>query len=75
MCLKEQNRTMINFPSFYATSYEKTHLIIFNFFAAVKNLSLNVLLFLILSGDIEKNPGLISNYTDVLKHVKQHEIN
>ena len=28
---------------------------------------------MVLSGDIEKNPGPVSNYTDVLKHVKQTE--
>ena len=67
MFLKGQNRSLINFPSFYATWYEKNHLIIFNFFAAVNNLSLNVLLLLNLSVDIDKSPGPVSNYTDVIK--------
>ena len=73
MCLKERNQTLINFPSFYDTWYKKTHLNIFNIFADASNLSLIVSLLLILSGDFEKNPGPVSNYTDVLKLVKQAE--
>ena len=73
MYLKERNQTLISFPSFYATWHKKIHLNIFNIFAAASNLSLIVSLLLILSGDIEKNPGPVSNYTDVLKHIKQTE--
>ena len=65
--------TLISFPSFYATLYKKIHLNIFDIFAAARNLSLIVSLLLILSGDIEKNPGPVSIYTDVLKHIKQTE--
>ena len=49
---------------------QNTHLNIFNIFAAASNQSLIVSLLLNLSGDNEKDPGPVNNYTDVLKHVK-----
>ena len=52
---------------------EKTHLNVCIIFAAASNLSLSVLLLLNLTVEIQKNPGPVSNYAEVLKYVKQIE--
>ena len=54
---------------------KKNYLNVCIIFAAASNLSLSFLLLilLILSGDIEKNQVLVSNYTDLSKHFKQTE--
>ena len=68
---------MISFTSFYATWYKKTHLNVCIIFAGANNLNLSVLVLLFYCGDFERNPGPVSNYADVWKHVKQteHQLN